>query len=359
MSVSAPATLPPIPLRKAGARISALDGLRAVSILFVIFGHAAGNSAFPQSLRFLMAYANFGVRVFFVISGFLITSLLLKEQEVRGSISLKKFYLRRVFRIFPASYTFLAVVALLAAAGWIQLKHHDMLAAATYWMNFHSDRSWWLGHLWSLSVEEQFYLLWPAVLAFGGWKFGWKAAVAVVLFISPLSRIVIWNYFNSHVWLNTDSFMTVADALACGCLLAGTCRELERSAMYARVMNGWTCTLVGASALTAAALSPAHPRWDAYLLVPWMNIAITLCIHWCLTHKDSIFVRTLDLRPIAMIGVLSYSLYLWQQLFLNYKIDGLIKNPYLGLVLSFAAAGASYLIIEKPFLRIKDRYFHG
>jgi hypothetical protein len=130
---------------------------------------------------------NLGVRTFFVISGFLITTLLLDERAATGSISLKKFYLRRVFRIFPASYVYIAIIALLSALGVITLKHNDLLCAVTYTVNNHYERSWWVGHLWSLSVEEQFYLLWPAVMVWLGTKKAfWVAVVTVIL--APLFR---------------------------------------------------------------------------------------------------------------------------------------------------------------------------
>ena len=101
-----------------------------------------------------MDFANFGVRVFFVISGFLITMLLLKEEAKTGTISLRNFYIRRVFRIFPAFYAYFAVIAVCSLAGYIVVNHSDLLAAAFYVMNFRFHPSWYLGHLWSLSVEE-------------------------------------------------------------------------------------------------------------------------------------------------------------------------------------------------------------
>lgn len=135
-------------------RIRTLDGLRALSISLVILGHLAGNPRIPPRLADAMDFANFGVRVFFVISGFLITMLLLKEEAKTGTISLRNFYIRRVFRIFPAFYAYFAVIAVCSLAGYIVVNHSDLLAAAFYVMNFRFHPSWYLGHLWSLSVEE-------------------------------------------------------------------------------------------------------------------------------------------------------------------------------------------------------------
>ena len=119
----------------------------------------SGTQNFPTVPLFAL-YANFGVRVFFIISGFLITSLLLKEMAKTGRISLRDFYMRCVLRIFPAFYTFLLVVFALSVAAIIQLRPRDLLFALTYLMNFHFDHSWQVGHLWSLAVEEG--LIWSA-----------------------------------------------------------------------------------------------------------------------------------------------------------------------------------------------------
>src|SRR6185503_4239118 len=149
-----------------GARIASLDGLRGISILMVLFGHLTGTRNFlPREFgRITGDLGNLGVRVFFIISGYLITSLLFHEIEKRGRVDLKGFYIRRVFRIFPAFYAYLAVIGAAAALGLVHLGRWDAVAAATYTVNYVPDRAWVVGHIWSLSVEEQFYLLWPATL---------------------------------------------------------------------------------------------------------------------------------------------------------------------------------------------------
>jgi peptidoglycan/LPS O-acetylase OafA/YrhL len=106
----------------------------------------------------LETYGSFGVRIFFVISGFLITGLLLNERERTGTISLPDFYVRRAYRILPAAYVFMLAMI---AAHWHALSWSSIFAALTYSSNYLHEKNWVLGHLWSLSVEEQFYLLWP------------------------------------------------------------------------------------------------------------------------------------------------------------------------------------------------------
>jgi len=339
------------------ARIPTLDGIRAISILFVLFGHAAFNPASPAIFIGLQDYANFGVRIFFVLSGFLITTLLLNEGNRHGSLSLKKFYLRRVFRIFPASYAYIVFIGILSIFGYLQLRHNDWFAAALYWMNFHQNRGWWLGHLWSLAVEEQFYLIWPAVLAWSGWKFGRWAALFVVVAM-PIFRISLYYQLLQFLWLIGDgAFFVVADALAWGCLLAGFRDRLELSSWYRRLATMPMAAVVFGSAQYAAKLAGAHPRWAALFLWTWMDIAIAFSIHACVLNADSVVGRFLEFRPLAFLGVLSYSLYLWQQLFMNYHQDALFPNPLIGMLLALVAAASSYYVIEKPFLRMKQRLF--
>ena len=147
-------------------RIPSLDGLRAIAIGLVVFGHLCGTSNFFPRSTFapLGDFGVFGVRVFFVISGFLITFLMLDEIEATGTVSLKRFYLRRSLRIFPASYVFILFVFLSSRLGWPTLLPGDLFHAVTYTVNYDKHTSWEVGHLWSLSVEEQFYCWWPAAM---------------------------------------------------------------------------------------------------------------------------------------------------------------------------------------------------
>ncbi len=182
------------------SRLPSLDGLRAVSIALVLLGHLEGTKGFPSWLDSHVDLGNLGVRVFFVISGFLITTLLVREWSDTGRISLTNFYLRRLFRIFPACYLFLSVMAIISATGYIELRPHDLLCGFTYTMNNHVDRSWYVGHLWSLSVEEQFYILWPVVLYFTGIRTGLRVALGVFL-AAPLFRIGMLLLFPSTQFL--------------------------------------------------------------------------------------------------------------------------------------------------------------
>src|SRR5687767_13667792 len=125
-------------------RIPSLDGLRAISIGLVLISHMIGTRGLfiPSQVGNIFALGELGVRVFFVISGFLITNILVKEVELTGRINLWKFYLRRTLRIFPPYYVFLAVLIALVALGYLQLDFLDKLHALTYTANYHPARSW-------------------------------------------------------------------------------------------------------------------------------------------------------------------------------------------------------------------------
>jgi peptidoglycan/LPS O-acetylase OafA/YrhL len=333
-----------------GGRIPSLDGLRAISITLVLAGHLAGTrNAYAASL----VDASFGVRVFFVISGFLITSLLIEEQARIGTISLKNFYLRRLFRIFPPFYAYIGVVAAAAAAGWVAFRPGDLGYALTYTMNYHYDRSWWFGHIWSLSVEEQFYLLWPAILVFAGIRRGILSAAAVLL-LSPMIRLGYWYLLPDQHAAIGEAFPTVSDALAAGCVLAGVRDHLNGSPRYLAFLRSRLFYVVPALAV-AASYTGMHPRISMALGQTIMNVALAVTIDRFVRFPNSIGGRILNLRPLTYVGVLSYSIYLWQQPFLNRHSDSPLAAFPLNILLVAVLSAASYYAVERPFLNLRRR----
>jgi peptidoglycan/LPS O-acetylase OafA/YrhL len=324
--------------------IPSLDGLRAISIVFVLLGHLAQTRNFLQ-MNPNLTLAEFGVRVFFVISGYLITSILLSELNRKGSISLPRFYFRRTMRLFPAAYVFAGVIAVLAANRLIHLERWDIAFALTYTMDFNNSRAWSVGHLWSLAVEEQFYLLWPLTLKVLG-PFRSRRFLMGVLVIAPFLRLAspwVDPAFNFFVW---------SDSLATGCLLALLRGELASNATYSRILNSRWFFLVPTAAVLANYVPSTKLQWLFCATI--MNICIGVTVDWAMRNSEGIVGRVLNYPAVSFVGVLSYSLYLWQQPFLNRGSS----SPYcafpLNIVLSVAAALASYLLIESPFLRLRS-----
>jgi peptidoglycan/LPS O-acetylase OafA/YrhL len=315
--------------------------------------HAFGTGVVPMNARVAGFAGDLGVRAFFVLSGFLITTLLLRELERTKGISLLGFYVRRAFRIFPAFYTYLFVIGAFSLIGTVELLENDFLAAATYTTNFHSERSWWTGHLWSLAVEEQFYVIWPlALVALGLLRAWWFAAIAVLA--APLLRVAVWFGMPGHRDLADQAFPCVFDALAVGCLLAYAAPQIARSPRVARFFDGrwfWLLPL-----LCVATLFVRNPllRYGAAMSIA--NVAIAVMIIRCVARPKSRVTRVLELRPFVWVGGLSYSLYLWQQLFLNRHADAWMHQFPINIGLAFCAAIACHYLIERPALRFADRW---
>ena len=335
-------------------RIPSLDGLRAVSILLVLLAHLRGTRGFPASLSGPLPFelGALGVRVFFVISGFLITSLLIGERTKTGAISLPRFYLRRTLRIFPPYYVYVVVVIALEWAGRLSLHPGDIVHSLTYTVNYHRDRAWWLGHAWSLSVEEQFYLLWPAVFLLGGTV---RALRTIVVFLAaaPVWRLVLaWLVPTARLSIG-ETFFTTADAIAAGCLLALARPRLHASALYVSMLRSKAVALLPVAIL----LANASGRWARLYWLAGMtleSLLVMVLIDRATTDAESAVGRLLNARPLVVFGTWSYSTYLWQQMFLNRNGESVINAFPLNLGLAIAAAACSYYVIEQPSLRFRE-----
>lgn len=337
-------------------RIPSLDGCRAISICLVILSHFCATpqfQAFNPWARFIYHFGPFGVKVFFVISGFLITTLLLNEERKSGTISIKMFYVRRAFRIWPVAYAFILVVAVLDWKNWISLPPHNLLYAATFTMNHVPDAngSWITGHFWSLAIEEQFYLVWPVIFLFTGRK-GRMLSCFLILFFAPLLRTLSFVYEPGIFAAMQESLLFKGDAIAIGCLLAMLSKELEGSRVVDRIIHlrGFFVIPV-VSVIMYATLKP-YPvfYWAIGESVALICIAITI---WRVIHVRDWAFWLLNTKPLTTIGVLSYSLYIWQQLFLNPDWNTVVNRLPLNLFLIFGVAACSYYFIETPFLRLR------
>lgn len=335
-------------------RIPGLDGLRAISIALVLCGHLIGTYGFFNNNTLwdhTGDFANLGVRVFFVISGYLITLLLIREIEKTGTVSLKQFYSRRAFRILPAAYSFVVVVAIASLGGLVLLHRGDLWHAFTYTINYSVERSWWVGHLWSLSVEEQFYFLWPAVLLFLGIRRGMRVAIGAIVFV-PFIRLL-----TDYVWISQrpiigNTFQTIADTIATGCVLAGYKDHLLGMTWFRRIIDSRAFFLVPIAALLLNLKPGGRIRW--FVLETIINILIALCVCRVAIHTRDWVGRLLNWGPITYVGVLSYSLYVWQQLFINRNSTAWTERFPQNLIFAVSAALLCHYFIEKPFLRLRD-----
>jgi peptidoglycan/LPS O-acetylase OafA/YrhL len=341
-------------------RIPSLDGLRGVAILLVLANHLAGARHFvSQPVMARMGdLGNLGVRLFFVISGFLITRLLLSEFTAAQRISLKAFYVRRVLRIFPAFYVFIVVATVLAVAGFASIDREDVLYSVTYTMNYHSNftPNFSLRHLWSLSVEEQFYLLWPVTLALLTPARAGRVLVLVILAV-PVLRVVLYRAWPAYELLANTGFEGVCDALATGCLLAVGMRRLLRVEWFSRLLVSRAFPLL-LVAIWIANEQRDHPTFFWLACVPFMNGALALTVLRYVRAPELALGRLLNRQPLTTIGVLSYSLYLYQQLFLiqGRPVTSVFTTFPLNVATAFLCAALSYRFVEQPFLRLKERF---
>ena len=338
---------------RAETRIPSLDGLRAISIALVLIAHLAGTRNFPvsEAVGNFWGLGEFGVRVFFVISGFLITGLLMQELATEGHVRLGRFYLRRTLRIFPPYYMLLVALGIAWAVGAVELAPNDLVHGATYTSNYYLGRSWSMGHTWSLSVEEQFYLLWPAVLLLAGLRRGFLIAAAVVL-LSPFIRVAEWELIRSAGAGVGMRFETVADSIATGCLLAGARAHLHELPLYRRALDSRAFIMVPVVAILAN-LAHDHPLVCFGLGMTTANIAIALCIDWAVTNHDGRIGHVLNAAPLVFVGWISYSLYLWQQPFLNRGSQSPFTAFPLNIAIAVSLALLSYFMVERPALRVR------
>jgi peptidoglycan/LPS O-acetylase OafA/YrhL len=343
-------------------RRPALDGVRGVAILFVIAFHFRdAERALPTRGGFL------GVDVFFVLSGFLITALLLEERHLTGSIRFSSFYARRALRLLPA--LFLVIAAWLA---WVTLFDHavrhraynEAIAAVLYGENWFHGLSFFraglptgLSHTWSLSIEEQFYIIWPCLLWLllrRGARFA-TICTALALAAIPVIRLFQWGGDASvnRLYFSTQ---TRADTLLAGCLLAlllsnGYLRG--RSTTVLRWLLPLSFVYVMYSLIFAYHRSPFIYKGGYTIFA--LATAIVL---WGILERRFL-CPVLESKTLIWVGRRSYGLYLWHWPIFIAALDHFdhakIAGP-VALPLTFLAASASYRWVELPFLRLKRRF---
>ena len=326
---------------RAATYFPALDGLRAMSVLLVMMAHSPGRLFQPF-------HGRLGVTIFFVISGLLITTLLLRERDEHGSVSLRAFYVRRACRIFPLYYT--ALITFSAAVGVGLARHSgDYLRRVLHFLTFTNE---WaspgtFGHSWSLGVEEKFYLVWP-----------------VLAFLLPASKRQP-ALFASGLWLASttlglfqpDSPLSFYSPILGGCLLALALHNPHGFRRVSALANPlWSVALC---ALAVALLVTSKDQGRVNVV---FGAAVTACFPAVLLGP-AWFHAVLRNKPLVFVGRRAYAIYLFHPLVGSLVAKGITHDAgiwpaaYLltTLVLTLACADVLYRILERPMIRLGHR----
>jgi peptidoglycan/LPS O-acetylase OafA/YrhL len=335
--------------------LPALDGLRAVAVFVVISNHFFGP-AIPGDL---------GVSAFFVLSGFLITWLLLKEYRTAGTVSVRSFYSRRVLRIFPAYYCFIAVSFLIdyirghpwdGALGWSGVSY-----LVNYYNATHGHPATSIAHAWSLAMEEQFYLLWPLVLLTLARRRTGSALAILAVIVAAVAAWRSFLYLDRHVSTAYvyNAFDTRCDELAVGCFLA-FCAGQAWFLQFARAVSRFAVlplVTVILLIISRLGISAAYHYSIGFTLDALL--VMVLLVQVLLLHRHPMWAW-LQHPVVRYLGTISYPLYLWHAWALGV---GRWLHPLppagqfiVGVASCIAVATGSYFLIEKPFLTLKKRF---
>lgn len=312
-------------------RLEGFDGLRALAIGSTVWMHLMMTGSWQSSLP--LSWGRQGVALFFALSGYLITL------SLQGDGDLKRFYGKRAAKILPSLYVYLAFVLVLWLAGTYVFPGVSLLAAATCWLNWYSgERGWPLEHIWSLSAEEQFYLVWPLVF---GWGKGRAAGlVSAVLFAWPLQRWLRTGRLG-HPTVDAALFSVTFDTILWGCL--GALIMLRWPAW----IKPWANRRAG---ILPFCLFASLLLWGESLspvLVPGLRgLAFAWIFIWLTCNQSAWLTKILGWAPLAWIGRRSYSIYLWHILFCDPRIISRVGLPG-SLLLGLGTACVLYQVIER------------
>jgi len=335
-----------------------LDGIRGIAILMVLLFHLRLSYNYFYATLF---NGKLGVIIFFVLSGILITTLCIKEKVATNNISLKDFYIRRALRIFPVAYLYIVVVVILNFIFKLDISYINILGTCFYLMNFTSFfrkyySSWYTGHFWSLSVEEQFYLIIPFIL-----KRKFKAYLLVILsivFLLPLfiSLQYIFPVLNSGFLYAFTHYLIKFQGIAVGCLFSVL--------MFKYPIDKWvTGKFKAVLNIIAFALILIIPYDDLFNLESvFTGLLISILIGYLIMSNivpgtDFVF-KFLNFKALKTVGILSYSIYIWQQLFtsIDSKLPAFMTTAPYNIICIVIISVCSYYFYERAFLKLKSRF---
>jgi len=340
----------------ARSHLPALDGLRALAVFVVVASHSNLGIRVPGDL---------GVSAFFVLSGFLITRLLVREQERTGDVSIRRFYLRRTMRIFPAYYAFLLFSYVLDARAGQHWSHTMIANTLTYTVNYfnalnhHPTTS--VAHAWSLAVEEQFYLLWP--LAFTILAVRGRRALITGVSIAAVAALVwrSWLILSVHVDPSYvyNAFDTRFDNLAVGCLLAlAVDHDRVVAAAETLARRAWLPIVTVSMLLFSRIALPSTYHYSIGFTVDAVLFAI-LIVQLLQLYKSRVW-SWLEWPTVRYLGAISYPIYLYHAWGASIGRRLVGSAPSLefaaAVICTILLASGSYFVIERPFLKLKNRY---
>lgn len=337
------------------SHIPALDGLRALAVFLVIVAH----------FGFVMVPGAHGVMIFFVLSGFLITWLLLKENERYGAVSLAAFYKRRTLRIFPAFYVYwVLMIALLVGTGRAVLWPHAWSAlfyTSNYYSAIHGDPNNGFSHTWSLAIEEQFYLLWPLVFLMlrGNLRRMTTFLVCLIGAVWVHRAVLCFGFHIDQAYIQ-DAFDTRLDALMVGCLLAVLLKRRALSSVW-RIASANTLMPLVTLALLMISVYVGEIYIDRYRDVFGFAIEpllIAVFIVQMIAFSSTRSWGWTGWGAVRFLGRISYSLYLYQQLTMYSARKALAAYPVIiqlagAILVTIILATISHYVIERPFLKLK------
>jgi len=338
--------------------IKGFDSLRAISVIFVLLAHLGLFALLPENefvtgrVWHLMSGGT-GVQIFFTLSGFLITKILLLEAKNYGSINFRNFYLKRFLRLSPPLLVFFILLAILVNLEYIETSIYGFLYSFFYIYNFIPNAYYTseLGHTWSLGLEEQYYLIWPLIIHFIRRK-----SIYIIIFITLLICIVaIYAYPHFPFYENFVPRRWFIPAVAP--VLIGSLFAL----MLSNAENKWNSLFnKGKTALIAGLLLFISPLYFPFIELSFIlqSIGISLVLIWISFNQESQFTSVLHNKPMVYIGRMSYGLYVYQGLFLTTGPSGelWIQQFPQNIILTLATAILSFHFIEKPILRLKSKF---
>lgn len=350
--------------------ISNINGIRAIAVVLVILSHLIKSPGISRFLYDIISFTDLGtigVRMFFLLSGFLITFLLIIENNKNGFINIKDFFVRRILRIFPCFYFYLLVVLLLKILNIIQIEIDTILLAGLYLQNLNVfqleplfSSSWLVIHTWSLSVEEQFYLIYPfvGIRVVSNFK-NWLLPI-LILCIGAFFRTLNYSYPNISRMVG-GSFLMHLDYLLIGCYVAYLYNNKNRILQKLQNLKfiGIYILLAFIVMIFAAKFEFQSGKYMIFCgtLILFSNAFILSSV----ILSKSVFMNViLENKYLVFIGKLSYSLYVWQQLFLGssgywLKYQIVTHYPFNILAIIFCAL-ISYFVVEMPFLKLKSKF---